>query len=80
MRTVASLLACFSLFGLAACGGGGNSNPMGSLSLSFSPASALVFSGQPSATVNVTLNRQGTTANVMLRVCDFFEFAAFLSS
>jgi hypothetical protein len=36
--------------------------------------------GQPSAAVNVTLNRQGTTANVTLRVCDFFEFAAFLSS
>jgi len=68
MRTVASLLACFSLFSLAACGGGGNSNPMGSLSLSFSPASALVFSGQPSATVNVTLNRQGTTGNVTLGV------------
>src|SRR6202790_4101727 len=68
MRTVASLLVCFSLFGLAACGGGGNSNPMGSLSLSFSPASALVFSGHPSATVNVTLNRQGTTANVTLSV------------
>jgi hypothetical protein len=68
MRTVASLLACLSLFGLAACGGGGNSNPMGSLSLSFSPASALVFSGQPSATVNVTLNRQGTTGNVTLSV------------
>jgi len=68
MRTVASLLACFSLFGLAACGGGGNSNLMGSLSLSFSPASALVFSGQPSATVNVTLNRQGTTASVTLSV------------
>ena len=41
---------------------------MGSLSLSFSPASALVFSGQPSATVNVTLNRQGTTGNVTLSV------------
>lgn len=41
---------------------------MGSLSLSFSPASALVFSGQPSATVNVTLNRQGTTGNVTLGV------------
>jgi hypothetical protein len=68
MRTVASLLACLSLFGLAACGGGGNSNPMGSLSLSFSPASALVFSGQPSATVNATLNRQGTTGNVTLSV------------
>jgi hypothetical protein len=68
MRTVASLLACFPLFGLAACGGGGNSNPMGSLSLSFSPASALVFSGQPSATVNVTLNRQGTTGNVTFSV------------
>jgi len=68
MRTVASLLACLSLFGLAACGGGGNSNPMGGLSLSFSPASALVFSGQPSATVNVTLNRQGTTGNVTLSV------------
>jgi len=68
MRTVASLLACLSLLGLAACGGGGNSNPMGSLSLSFSPASALVFSGQPSATVNVTLNRQGTTGNVTLSV------------
>jgi hypothetical protein len=68
MRTVAALLACFSLFGLAACGGGGNSNPMGSLSLSLSPASALVFPGQPSATVNVTLNRQGTTGNVTLSV------------
>src|ERR1700676_3800103 len=68
MRTVASLLVCFSLFGLAACGGGGNSNPMGGLSLSFSPASALVFSGQPSATVNVTLARQGTTGNVALSV------------
>ena len=41
---------------------------MGSLSLSFSPASALVFSGQPSATVNVTLNRQGTTGNVTFSV------------
>src|SRR6202158_138876 len=68
MRTVASLLACFSLFGLAACGGGGSSNLRGSLSLSSSPASALVFSGQPSATVNVTLNRQGTTASVTLSV------------
>jgi len=41
---------------------------MGSLSLSFSTASALVFSGQPSATVNVTLNRQGTTGDVTLSV------------
>jgi hypothetical protein len=68
MRTLASLLICFSLLGLAGCGGGGNSNPMGSLSLSFSPASALVFSGQPAAAVNVMLSRQGTTGNVTLTV------------
>jgi hypothetical protein len=68
MRTFASLLICFSLLGLAACGGGGNSNPMGSLSVSFSPASALVFSGQPAATVNVTLSRHGTTGTVTLSV------------
>ncbi|HKC01392.1 MAG TPA: hypothetical protein VKD23_21590 [Terriglobales bacterium] len=67
MRTFASLLA-LSLLGLSACGGGGNSNLMGNLSLSFSPASALVFSGQPAATVNVTLTRQGTTGNVTLTV------------
>src|SRR5260221_4972530 len=67
MRTFASLLA-LSLPGLSACGGGGNSNLRGSLSLSFSPASALVFSGQPAATVNVTLTRQGTTGNVTLTV------------
>src|ERR1700686_78972 len=68
MRIPALLLAYLSLLGLVACGRGGNSNPMGSLSLSFSPASALVFSGQPSATVNVTLNRQGATGNVTLTV------------
>src|SRR6266404_7153479 len=68
MRTVASLLACLSLLGLAACGGGGSSNPGGSLSLSFSPASALVFPGQPSTTVNVALARQGTTGTVTLSV------------
>ncbi len=68
MRIPALLLAYLSLLGLVACGSGGNSNPMGSLSLSFSPASALVFSGQPAATVNVTLSRQGTTGNVTLSV------------
>jgi hypothetical protein len=38
------------------------------VSLSFSPASALVFPGQPSTTVNVVLARQGTTGNVTLSV------------
>ena len=41
---------------------------MGNLSLSFSPASALVFPGQAATTVNVTLTRQGTTGNVTLSV------------
>ena len=41
---------------------------MGSLSLSFSPASALVFPGQAATTVNVTLTRQGATGNVTLSV------------
>src|SRR6202521_4149028 len=67
MRILTSLLVCFLLFGLVACGSGGASS-MGNLSLSFSPASVLVFSGQPAATVNVTLNRQGTTGNVTLSV------------
>jgi len=49
---------------------------MGNLSLSFSPASVLVFSGQPAATVNVTLNRQGTTGNVTLSVQGVPEGAA----
>ena len=68
MRTFASLLASLSLLCLSACGGGGNSNLTGNLSLSFSPASALVFSGQPATTANVTLTRQGTTGNVTLTV------------
>jgi hypothetical protein len=69
MRLLTSLLACLSLLGLAACGSGGaSSNPGGSLSLSFSPASALVFSGQPAATINVTLTRQGATGTVTLSV------------
>src|SRR4029077_12437656 len=69
MRLLTSLLACLSLLGLAACGSGGaGSNPGGSLSLSFSPASALVFPGQPSTTVNVALARQGTTGNVTISV------------
>src|SRR5258708_7985944 len=67
MRTLVSLLA-LSRPGLSACGEGGNSNLMGNLWLSFSPASARVFSGQPAATVNVTLTRQGTTGNVTLTV------------
>jgi hypothetical protein len=66
---LATLLACLSLPGLVACGGGGtNSNPGGSLSLSVSPGSALVFPGQPSTTVTVALTRQGTTGNVTLSV------------
>jgi hypothetical protein len=69
MRLLTSLLACLSLLGLAACGSGGaSSNPGGSLSLSFSPASALVFPGQPSTTVNVALARQGKTGTVTLSV------------
>src|SRR5258708_29865547 len=68
MRTFVSLLASLSLLCLSACGGGGNSNLTGNLSLSFSPASALVFSGQAAATANVTLTRQGTTGNVTLTV------------
>src|SRR6202158_4189511 len=68
MRIPALLLAYLSLLGLVACGSGGSSNSGASLSLSFSPASALVFSGQPSATVNVTLTRQGATGNVTLSV------------
>jgi hypothetical protein len=68
MRIPALLLAYLSLLGLVACGSGGSSNSGGSLSLSLSPASALVFPGQPAATVNVTLNRQGTTGNVTLSV------------
>jgi len=68
MRIPALLLAYLSLVGLAACGGGGSSNSGGSLSLSFSPASALVFPGQAATTVNVTLTRQGATGNVTLSV------------
>ena len=68
MRILTSVLACCSLFWLAACGtGGGNSNPPGKLSLSLSPSSSVViFPGQPAVTVNVTLVRQGTTGNVTL--------------
>src|ERR1700674_2821898 len=75
MRILTSLLVCFLLFGLVACGSGGASS-MGNLSLSFSPASVLVFPGQPAATVNVTRNRQGTTGNVTLSVQGVPEGAA----
>ena len=68
MRIPALLLAYLSLLGLVACGSGGSSNSGGSLSLSFSPASALVFPGQAATTVNVTLTRQGATGNVTLSV------------
>ena len=68
MRIPALLLAYLSLVGLVACGSGGNSNSGGSLSLSFSPTSALVFPAQAATTVNVTLTRQGTTGNVTLSV------------
>jgi hypothetical protein len=77
MRILPTLLACFSLLGLAACGGGGgNSNPPGSLSLSFSPGSALVYPGQPAVGINVTLTRQGTTGNVTLTVSELPAGAA----
>jgi hypothetical protein len=66
---LAMFLVCLSLPGLIACGSGGtNSNPGGSLSLSVSSGSALVFPGQPSTTVTVALTRQGTTGNVTLSV------------
>ena len=76
MRIPALLLAYLSLLGLVACGSGGNSNSGGSLSLSFSPASALVFPGQAATTVNVTLARQGTTGTVTLSVQGLLTGAA----
>jgi hypothetical protein len=68
MRIPALLLAYLSLLGLVACGGGGSSNSGGSVSLSFSPASALIFPGQAATTINVMLTRQGATGNVTLNV------------
>jgi hypothetical protein len=69
MRILAALIAFFSLFGLVACGtGGASSNPTGSLSVSLSPASPLVFPSQSAVTVAVAIVRQGTTGNVMLSV------------
>ena len=68
MRILPALIIFFLLFGLFACGTGGGSNPPGSLSVSLSPASALVFPGQSAVTVNVTIVRQGTTGNVTLSV------------
>ncbi len=69
MRIVPALLACFSLFALTACGGGGASSPpTDSLSLALSPASALVYTGQAGATVNVTVARRGSTGSVTLRI------------
>jgi hypothetical protein len=69
MRIWATVLAYFSLLALAACGGSGASGPPpGSLSLTFSPASALVYTGQAGATINTTVVRQGSTGSVTLRV------------
>jgi len=69
MRICLAVLACSSLLLLAACGGGGSGTPpVNELSVSFSPGSALVFTGQGPATINVTLTRTGMTGNVTLQV------------
>ena len=69
MRIFAAVFTCFCLVSLAACGGGGSgSPPPGSLSLTFSPASATVFTGQGGSTVDVTVVRQGSTGSVTLGI------------
>jgi Glycosyl hydrolase catalytic core len=69
MRILTSLLACSCLFGVAGCGGGGGTiSPTNSLSLSFSPSSAIVFTEQIANPINVTIVRQGTTGDVTLGV------------
>jgi len=68
MRPSLVAYLCSCLLGLAACGGGGSSTPPPSLSVSVSPASALIFPGQSGATVNIAVIREGSTGNVTLTV------------
>jgi hypothetical protein len=61
------LVVIFTAWG---CGGGSSATnpPPPGLTLSLAPAATLMFPGQASATVNVSLVRQGSTGNVTLSV------------
>ena len=50
------------------CGGGTNSGPTGSLSLTLASSSALVFTGGSTATVNASVSLTGTSGSVTLSV------------
>lgn len=71
MRTLLTAAVTMILFTLLGCGGGGGNNfvspPVtGSLSVSLSSSSAVIFPGDSASTVNVTIARTGTTGNVQL--------------
>ena len=70
MRRISGFVASVLLVGLVACGGGGGttSPPPGSLSVSVTPGTALIYPGQSATQVNVTITRQGATGSVTLSV------------
>ncbi len=67
-RVALVFCVCFAAL-LAGCGGNGSpAAPPPSITLSLSPATALVYPAQPATAVNVSVTRQGTVGAVSLTV------------
>ncbi len=70
LRTLGFSLLSLCIVVLSGCGGspGGGGSQGGSLSVSLSNTSPLVFPSQPNASITATLTRTGNTGNVTLAV------------